>query len=63
LKISVEERLIALRDDLHLLDDPSGMFAPTPPTARAEPQSLYQQGFSAVRLIEVVETQTVWKKI
>jgi Holliday junction resolvase-like predicted endonuclease len=63
LKISVEELQIALRDDLHLLHDPSGMFAPTPRAARAEPQSLYQQGFSAVRLIEVVETQAVWKEI
>jgi hypothetical protein len=63
LKISVEELQIALRDDLHLLHDPSGMFAPTPRAARAAPQSLYQQGFSAVRLIEVVETQAVWKEI
>ena len=60
LKVSVEELLIALRDDRHLLHDPSGMFAPNPPAARAELQSLYQQGFSAGRLIEVVETQAVW---
>jgi len=60
LKISVEELLIALRDDRHLLHDPSGMFAPTAPAVRAEPQSLYPQGFSAARLIEVVEKQVVW---
>ena len=60
LKISLEELLIALRDDRHLLHDPSGMFAHAAPDARAEPQSLYPQGFSAGRLIEVVETQAVW---
>jgi Holliday junction resolvase-like predicted endonuclease len=63
LKISLEELLIALRDDRHLLHDPSGMFAQAAPAAHVEPQSLYPQGFSAVRLIEVVETQAVWKEI
>ena len=50
LKISLEELLIALRDDRHLLHNPDGMFAKT----------LYPQGFSAGRLMEVVETQAVW---
>jgi Holliday junction resolvase-like predicted endonuclease len=50
LKISVEELLIALRDDRHLLHDTGGVFA----------QTFYPQGFSAGRLIEVVETQSVW---
>lgn len=63
LKISLEELLIALRDDRHLLHDPDSMFAPTAPAAPAEPQSLYPQGFSAGRLIEVVETQAVWEGI
>ena len=63
LKISVEELLIALNDDRHLLHDPNGMFAPTESAARAAPQSLYLQGFSAGRLIEVVETQAVWEWI
>ena len=63
LKISLEELLIALRDDRHLLHDPSGMFSPTLPTAPAEPQSLYPQGFSAGRLIKVVDTQAVWAGI
>jgi len=63
LKVSLEELLIALRDDRHLLHDPDGMFAQTAPAARAEPQSLYAQGFSAGRLIEVVETQAVWQDI
>lgn len=63
LKISLEELMIALRDDRHLLHDPSGMFAPTAPAVHAEPQSLYPQGFSAGRLIEVVETEAVWEGI
>lgn len=63
LKVSVEELLIALSDDRHLLHDPDGMFAPTEPAARAEPQSLYPQGFSVGSLIEVVETQAVWQGV
>lgn len=63
LKISVEELLIALRDDRHLRHDPSGMFAQTASAVPTEPQSLYPQGFSAGRLVEVVETQVVWEGI
>jgi len=63
LKISVEELLIALRDDRHLLHDPDGLFAQNAPAVQAGLQSLYLQGFSAGRLIEVVETQAVWEGI
>ena len=63
LKMSLEELLIALCDDRHLLHDPSGMFAQTAPADSAEPQTLYPQGFCAGRLIEVVETQAVWEGI
>ena len=63
LKVSLEELLIALRDDRHLLHDPDGMFAQTAPASSAEPQSLYPEGFCAGRLIEVVETQAVWEDI
>ncbi|MDO8771940.1 MAG: hypothetical protein Q7K57_25150 [Burkholderiaceae bacterium] len=63
LKISFEELLIALRDDRHLLHDPDGMFAQTAPVADAVPRSLYPLGFSAGRLIEVVETQAVWQGV
>lgn len=63
LKVSLEELLIALRDDRHLLHDPDGMFAQTVPASSAEPQSLYPEGFCAGRLIEVVETQAVWEDI
>lgn len=61
LKISVEELLIALRDDRHLLHDPDGMFVQVAPAKRAAPQKLYPHGFSFGRLIEVVETQAVWQ--
>jgi hypothetical protein len=59
----LEELLIALRDDRRLLHDSEGMFALTAPAADAEPQSLYPQGFSAGRLVDVVETQAVWQDI
>ncbi|MDP2678575.1 MAG: hypothetical protein Q8O85_07630 [Rhodoferax sp.] len=63
LKVSLEELLIALRDDRHLLHDPERLFAQNVPADHAEPQTLYPQGFSAFRLIEVVETQAVWQDI
>jgi Holliday junction resolvase-like predicted endonuclease len=63
LKVSLEELLIALRDDRHLLHDPDGMFAQTTTADRAEHSSLYPQGFSVERLIEVMETQAVWQGV
>lgn len=63
LKLSLEELLIALRDDRQLLHDPDGMFTEPGTATRAAPRSLYPQGFSAKRLIEVVESQSVWDKI
>ena len=62
LKVSLEELLIALKDDGHLLHDADGLFAQSAPAVSAKPQSLYPQGFSAERLIEVVETQAVWNR-
>ena len=59
LKVPLEELLIALNDDRHLLHDPDGLFAQRAPAASAEPQSLYPQGFSAQRFIKVVEAQAV----
>ena len=63
LKVSLEELLIALRDDRHLLHDPSGMLVQTASAARAGPPTLYPQGFNAGCLIEAVETQAVWEGI
>jgi Holliday junction resolvase-like predicted endonuclease len=67
LKVSVEELLIALRDDRHLLNDPEGLHAGTyredrPPAVDASRSSwtLYRDGFSAERFIDVIETEAVW---
>ncbi|WP_413890902.1 hypothetical protein [Candidatus Skiveiella danica] len=67
LKISVEELLIALRDDRHLLNDPEGLLAGDyradqsleADTSRSA-WTLYPDGFSAERFIEVIETEAVW---
>ncbi len=69
LKVSVEELLIALRDERHLLNDPEGLLAGNysedrsrgADTSRAS-WSLYPDGFSAERLIEVIETEAVWTR-
>ncbi|TXG79946.1 MAG: hypothetical protein E6R14_10100 [Thermomicrobiales bacterium] len=67
LKISVEELLIALRDDRHLLNDPEGLLAGRCPVLSAletdripRRWSLYPEGFSAERLVQVIETEAVW---
>jgi len=59
LKVSLEELLIALRDDRHLLHDPDGIFgAPS-----AVEKTLFPQGFNAARFVGVVESQAVWMEI
>jgi Holliday junction resolvase-like predicted endonuclease len=63
LKLSLEELLIALRDDRHLLHDPDSMFTEPGTASRTAPRNLYPKGFSAKRLIEVVEMQAVWEGI
>lgn len=63
LKISLEELLIALRDDRHLLHDPEGIFSQAQSATRTSPESLYPEGFSACHLVEAVETQAVWAGI
>jgi hypothetical protein len=68
LKVSLEEVLIALRDDSHWLNDPNGLFQAGETRAapfmtesnNATHTSLYPEAFSAARLIEVVESATVW---
>jgi Holliday junction resolvase-like predicted endonuclease len=67
LKVSVEELIIALRDDRHLLNDPGGLLAGDyavdgvreANTSRSG-WSLYPDGFSAERFVEVIETEAVW---
>jgi hypothetical protein len=71
LKISVEELLIALRDDADLLADPDGLLSgrsldeefPNRIEAPRPLATLYPQGFSSDRLVEVIEAETVWKAI
>jgi hypothetical protein len=68
LKVSLEEVLIALRDDRHLLNDPDGLFQTGNASSksfvrdsdRAAFTSLYPSGFSAKRFVEAIESATVW---
>jgi Holliday junction resolvase-like predicted endonuclease len=67
LKVSVEELLIALRDDRHFLDDPDGLFAENceadhslEADTRRSTWTLYPDGFSAERFVDVIETGAVW---
>jgi Holliday junction resolvase-like predicted endonuclease len=66
LKVSVEELLIALRDDRHLLNDPNGLLSGTyvadqsPESDARSTWTLYPDGFRAERFVEVIETAAVW---
>jgi hypothetical protein len=59
LKISLEELLIALRDDRQLLHDPDGQFTGVVGVPGAVSETRYPLGFNAAHLIEVVESQAV----
>ena len=68
LKVSLEEVLIALRDDSHLLNDPDGLFSGAwmeshedESSAMDEQPTLYPDGFSFARFVEVIESESVWK--
>ncbi len=67
LKVSLEEVLIALRDDRHLLNDPDGIISGRHPDIESkkmndarQQMTLYPEGFSAARFIEVIENESVW---
>jgi hypothetical protein len=67
LKISLEELLLALRDDCHLLDDPEGLVeGPTlgndalPRSSKAMRGTLYPDGFQAERFVDVIQSEAVW---
>ena len=69
LKISIEEMVIALRDERHLLTNVAELFAARPETHRSigteQPSSAttwYPTGFSAGRFVEVIETEAVWEE-
>ena len=67
LKVSLEEVLIALRDDQHLLNDPWGLIGGTWTESHGDelakidnPSTLYPNGFSLSRFVEVIENEGVW---
>lgn len=64
LKVSIEEILIALRDDRHLLVSVGELLASMADDALAARQGgerpLYGDGFSAARFVEVIEREEVW---
>ena len=69
LKVSIEEILIALRDDSHLLNDPNGLFTGKPinigeilSLEKQNPSTLYPNGFSGGCFIDVIEQEEVWEK-
>lgn len=67
LKVSMEEIQIALRDDHRWLNDPEGIFKQpksekgAQDAARADgPETLYPEGFTVWRFVEVIESSAVW---
>lgn len=68
LKASLEEVLIALRDDRRLLNDPDGLMSPNKQQADQSEGaeglrwSLYADGFSVERFIDVIERGLVWEE-
>lgn len=70
LKVSLEEVLIALRDDSYLLQDPASLLrgnlderSDLPDMEDPPSKSLYPEGFSAHRFLEVIEREEVWKGV
>jgi len=68
LKVSIEELLIALRDDRRLLIDTKWLAekdGEDPPSGAASDESwtLYPNGFSVERFVEVIETEAVWSNL
>jgi len=69
LKISVEEMRIALRDDRHLLKDLTEFRIASPELTESRDQdqlhsrtTMYPDGFTAERFVEVVEAGVVWNE-
>ena len=67
LKMSLEKVLIALRDDAALRHDPARLLRGGAGGGEGGPQapvgSLYPDGFSAQRFVEVIETGPVWAAV
>jgi Holliday junction resolvase-like predicted endonuclease len=68
LKVSLEEVIIALRDDRRLLLDPEGLVSGRLP-ATFDPvedsvwSTLYPSGFDAPRFLAVIESELVWEAL
>jgi hypothetical protein len=69
-KVSLEEILIALRDDRHLLNDPLDLFCGggvdlgmLDPAGRLAPSTLYPAGFTGTGFIDTIERQAVWSSV
>lgn len=70
LKVSVEELIVALRDERPLLADPeqflsSAKHSPSPANQQQGSlgDSLYPEGFGALRFVNVIESESVWQDI
>jgi hypothetical protein len=67
LKVSLEEVLIALRDDRHLFDDSAWLFNGSADNAQAgtihQARTLYPQQFSGARFVQVIEDELVWDEV
>lgn len=65
LKVSLEEVLIALRDDAQLLSDPDGLLGQTPPETDGSrgTSTLYHEGFSTGRFVEIIQSAGVWEPL
>ena len=67
LKVSLEEVLIALRDDAYFLDDLDGLLCgqsrerALEEAQTTERTTLYPHGFSTSRFLEVIDSEEVWK--
>lgn len=65
LKVSLEEVLIALRDDAQLLSDPDGLFGQPPSETDGSrgTNTLYPEGFNAGRFVETIQSSDVWAQM
>ena len=66
LKVSLEEVIIALRDDRRLLGDPEGLVSGRLPASATSADdrarsTLYPSGFDAALLFAVIENERVWE--
>jgi len=66
LKVSLEEMIVALRDDRSLLNDPEGLMSGQPPSGatrvdRHVRASLHPAGFNPERFVSVIEGKMVWE--